>query len=152
MKRVNLHRRRCLQALAVAPVVWTHVAPAADADVFGPLVQAVTKGAAVREGKVTLDIPPLADNANAVPMTVRVDSPMKPDAYVRDVHVFAEKNPRPVIAVYHFSPENPRAEVSTRIRLNGSQRLLALAVMSDGTFWSGTAQVVATVSACTDDS
>lgn len=115
-----------------------------------PLIAKLTGGAAVREGRVTLDVPRLADNGHSVPLKVSVTSPMTERDYVRTIHVLSERNPRPMMAAFHLNPHCGRAEVSTRVRLNGSQRVLVIAVMSDGSYWSGSAEVEVTETACLD--
>ena len=115
-----------------------------------PLVQKITGGAALREGRVSLDIPHLSDNGNSVPLKITVTSAMNEREYVRAIHVLSEKNPRPVIAVFHLNPQCGRAEVSTRVRLNGAQNLLVIAAMSDGTYWASSAEVIVTETACLD--
>jgi len=115
-----------------------------------PLVFSFTKGRDVLPGKVKIELPALADNGHSVAMTVRVDSPMNASQYVKAVHMIAEKNPVRDMAVFYFGPLSPRAEVATRIRLNGSQRLVAVAELSDGTFWSDAVQIEVREAACTD--
>ena len=56
------------------------------------------------------------------------------------------------MATFHLGAQAGRAEVATRVRLNGSQRLLAVAQLSDGSYWSGDAEVEVTESACLDAS
>src|ERR1700751_1840816 len=73
--------------------------------------------APLRTGKVKLDIPPLVENGNTVPMTVSVTSPMTADDYVKSIHVFNEKNPQPYIGNFYLGPAAGRAQVATRIRL-----------------------------------
>ena len=124
----------------------------AQSDPFAPLVREITGGAPVWPGRVTVDIPLLADNGHSVPLKVSVASPMTVVDHVRSIILLSEKNPRPVIAKFQFGPGAGRAEVATRVRLNGAQRLLALAQFSDGSFWSGSAEVVVTESACLDES
>ncbi len=116
------------------------------------MIAGFTRGAPVREGRVRLEIPPLADNGNAVPLRISVDSAMSAADYVQRITVLAEKNPRPVIATFYLGPRAGRALVATRIRLNGAQRLMAIAQLSDGTFWSASADVIVTSSACWDES
>ena len=111
----------------------------------------VVGGAVVRTGKVKLDLPPLVENGNTVPMTVSVSSPMTPDEYVKSIHVFNEKNPQPNIGNYYFGPLAGRAQVSTRIRLADSQKIVAIARLSDDSFWSTSTDVVVTLAACTDE-
>src|SRR5262249_60958134 len=98
-----------------------------------------------------LDIPPLLENGNTVPMTVSVTRPMTPADYVRSIHVFNEKNPQPNIGNFYLGPWAGRAQVSTRIRLADSQKVVAIARLSDDSFWSATADVVVTLAACTEE-
>ncbi|MEQ1517922.1 MAG: thiosulfate oxidation carrier protein SoxY [Usitatibacteraceae bacterium] len=112
--------------------------------------RAVAGSAIIREGRVHIDTPRLADNGHSVPVVVNVDSAMSTSEYVRRIVLISESNPRPLIATFHLSPKNGRAEITTRVRLNKTQRVMALAELSDGTFWSSSAEVVVTESACLD--
>jgi sulfur-oxidizing protein SoxY len=114
-------------------------------------IRSVVGSEPVKTGKVKLDIPPLVENGNTVPMTVSVDSPMAPEDHVKSIHVFNEKNPQPNIGNFHLSPKAGRAQVSTRIRLADSQKVVAIAKLSDGTFWSASVDVVVTLAACTEE-
>jgi sulfur-oxidizing protein SoxY len=105
----------------------------------------------VKTGKVKLEVPALVENGNTVPMTVSVAHPMAPEDHVRSIHVFNEKNPQPNIGNFYFSPQAGRAQVSTRIRLADSQKVVAIAKLSDGTFWSASVDVVVTLAACTEE-
>ena len=115
-----------------------------------PLIAKVTGGATVRPGRVVLDIPRLADNGHAVPLKITVESPMSEREFVKTIHILSERNPRPHIAAFHLNPHGGRADVSTRVRLNGSQRVTVLAGMSDGSWWSASAEVEVTETACLD--
>jgi len=137
-------------ALGALPVVIVRPAEATPA-MLASAIQNVTGGATVRTGKVKLDIPPLVENGNTVPMMVTVNHPMAPEDHVRSIHVFNEKNPQPNIANFQFGPHNGRAQVSTRIRLADSQKIVAIAKLSDGSFWSASVDVVVTLAACTED-
>jgi sulfur-oxidizing protein SoxY len=110
----------------------------------------ITGGAPVREGKVKLEIPHLAENGHLVPLSVSVDSPMTSTDYVRTLYLLSEKNPRPMIAKIGMTPGMGRAALTTRIRLAGAQYVMALAQMSDGSFWAGTTEVIVTETACMD--
>ena len=114
-------------------------------------VRKVTGGAQVRAGKVKLDIPPLIDNGNTVPLTVTVESPMTEADHVKAIHVFTEKNPQPVVIGAHLGPRAGRAKLATRARIADTGRVIAVAEMSDGSFWSETVSVVVTLSACLED-
>lgn len=140
-------RRRDFLLLAgalVAPAVSG--TPAELAAAIGEL----TGGAPPRAGRVKLELPPLVENGNVVPVTVSVDSPMTPSDHVRAIHLFAEKNPQPDVATFHLGPRAGRARVATRIRLADSQQVVAVAELSDGSFWSASASSVVTISACID--
>jgi sulfur-oxidizing protein SoxY len=107
--------------------------------------------AQIRTGKVKLDIPPLVENGNTVPMTVSVASPMTANDYVKSIHVFNEKNPQPNIGNFYLTPSSGRAQVSTRVRLADTQKVVAIARLSDDTFWQVTAEIVVTLAACTEE-
>ncbi len=106
--------------------------------------------AEVREGRVTLEIPALVENGNSVPLTVKVDSAMSPQDYVKTIAVFNERNPQPNVALFYLNPRAGRALVSTRIRLGDSQNIVAIAQLSDGTFWSDKAELIVTLPACVE--
>lgn len=111
----------------------------------------VTGGAPVRRGRVKLDLPPLIDNGNSVPLSVTVESPMTAADHVRAIHVFTEKNPQPNVLSARFTPRSGRAALSTRARIADSGAVTAIAQMSDGSFWSDSVQVIVTLSACLED-
>ncbi len=100
--------------------------------------------------RVVLEIAPLVDNGNVVPMSVTVQSAMQGTDRVKSVRIYSEKNPQPRVVAFHFSEFSPEAKAATRIRLNGSQKLVAIAEMADGSLYAGVTEVVVTVSACID--
>ena len=114
-------------------------------------IRNVVGEAPVRTGKVKLDIPPLVENGNTVPLTVSVASPMTAGDYVKSIHVFNEKNPQPNIGNFHLGPSSGRAQISTRIRLADTQKVVAIARLSDDTFWQVTTEIVVTLAACTEE-
>jgi len=106
--------------------------------------------ARLQKGKVKLDVPPLVENGNVVPVTVTVDSPMTASDYVKAIHIFNEKNPQPNVIGAHLGPRAGRATISTRIRLADTQNLTAVAELSDGSFWTDSVQVIVTLAACVE--
>jgi sulfur-oxidizing protein SoxY len=134
-------------AMPVVTVRSLHATPAT----LNSAIRNVVGEAPVRPGKVTLDIPPLVENGNTVPITVRVASPMTNKDYVKSIHVFNEKNPLPNVGNFHLGPSAGRAQVSTRIRLADTQKVVAIARLSDDTFWSVSADVIVTLAACTEE-
>lgn len=105
-------------------------------------------GAPLREGRVTLDVAPLVDNGNTVPVTIKVDSAMTPAEHVREIALFNERNPSHEVARFQLGPRAGRAEVATRIRLATTQNLIAVARLSDGSCWTHTVEVVVVLAAC----
>ena len=124
----------------------------AQVDPLDPLVWVVTNGAAVKQGKVTVVLPQLADNGNSVPISITVDSPMTEADHVKSIHLYSEKNPVRNMANFYLGPRAGKAEINSRVRLAGSQKVTAVAKLSDGTFWYDTAAIVVTLSACLDES
>ena len=124
-----------------------HATPAAMQDA----IRKVVGGATVRPGRVKLDLPPLIDNGNAVTLSVAVESPMTPADYVKAIHVFNEMNPLPNVVSLYLGPRAGRASVSTRVRLADTQTVIAIAELSDGSFWSDSASVVVTLAACVEE-
>jgi sulfur-oxidizing protein SoxY len=114
-------------------------------------IRKVTRGAAVQRGKVKLDLPPLIDNGNAVPLSVSVESPMTEASHVKAIHVFTEKNPQPNVVNAFLGPRAGRASIATRVRLADSQTVTAIAELSDGSFWSDSKDVVVTIAACLEE-
>ena len=145
-------RRTFLSLAGSAAVLGVTLHPAeATPAMLSSAIRNVVGEAAVHTGKVKLDVPPLVENGNTVPMTVSVASPMTAQDYVKSIHVFNEKNPQPNIGNFYLGPHAGRAQVSTRIRLADSQKVVAIARLSDDTFWSASVDVVVTLAACTEE-
>jgi sulfur-oxidizing protein SoxY len=100
------------------------------------------------EGRVTLRVPPIAENGNTVPLTVTVESPMTAADHVKTIHVFADKNPTPDVATFRMTPAMGRASADTRIRLGATQDVIAVAEMADGSVFIGRAEVKVTIGGC----
>jgi len=132
--------------VALALVRPAHATPAEMAEA----VRGFAGEAPIQQGRVVIDIPPLVENGNAVPISVTVESPMTPQSFVRRIAVFNEKNPQPNVAIFHLTPRAGRAAVITRIRLADTQKVTAIAELSDGTFWSDNAEVIVTLAACVE--
>ena len=115
------------------------------------VLRRLTGGAAPQKGRVRLDVPPLIENGNSVVLSVTVDSPMTAADHVKAIHVFAPENPLPLVVSVHLGPRAGRARFTTRIRVADSQTLLAVAQLSDGTFWSDSVAVVVTLAACAEE-
>lgn len=145
----RMKTRRQLLATGAGLVAAVLVRPAAATpEELAAAIRAYTGGAPVRAGRVKLDIAPLVDNGNAVPVTLSVDSPMTTGDHVKVLALFNERNPQRDVARFTLGPRAGRAQVATRIRLATTQKLVALAHLSDGTWWSHTVEVIVTLAAC----
>lgn len=141
--------RRAFLGMGLAAPLLLKMTPAhATPEEMQAAIDAFTGGAEVTEGRVTLTIPLLVQNGNAVPLTVEADSPMTEDDFVETIGIFNEINPLPETVYFHFTPAAGQAKTQTRIRLNGDQFVHAVAKMSDGTFWSAKTNVIVTAPAC----
>jgi len=132
---------------AVITVVPAHATP----QEMQEAIRKIVGSAPVTKSRVKLELPPLSENGNTVPLTVSVESPMTPADHVRAIHVFTELNPQPEVVTFRLGPRAGRAHVSTRIRLANTQTVTAIGELSAGSFWSATAAVVVTLAACLVD-
>jgi sulfur-oxidizing protein SoxY len=155
MYAIQLRRRDVLlgiQAMAAALVAGPKASLArvatVDAAAFAATLKDAIGDAIPQRGRIYLGLPPLAESGNSVPLTVRVDSSMSAQDYVKRIVVLANRNPRPMIMVAHLGPRAGRAELSTKIRLNGTQTVFAIAEMSDGSVWTEEVDVTVTIGAC----
>jgi sulfur-oxidizing protein SoxY len=156
MSETEATRRQFLAGTAgmamviVVPIVSADPAQATP-EMMAAAIREVTGGAVIHAGKVKLDVPPLVENGNTVPVTISVTSPMTEADHVKSIHVFNEKNPQPNVGNFFLGVRAGRAVVSTRIRLADTQKIVAIAKLSDGSFWSTSADVVVTLAACTEE-
>jgi sulfur-oxidizing protein SoxY len=134
-------------ALHVLTTRPAHAMPAEMEDA----ITSVTGGAKVNVGRVKLDIPPLVENGNVVPCEVVVETPMTNADYVKAIHIFNEKNPQPNVISVKLGPRAGRARIATRIRLAQTQSIVAIAEMSDGSFWKDSVNAFITLGACLED-
>ena len=146
--------RRDVLSFASASILAT-----AGVSLFGSIAKADKKmtmeaiskklaGRQAKSGRITLELPQIAENGNTVPLTVEVDSPMTDADHVKAIHIFAEGNPLPDVATFHMSPANGEAKASTRIRLAKTQNLIAVAEMSDGSVFQASTEVKVTIGGC----
>jgi sulfur-oxidizing protein SoxY len=157
---MNPGRRRALHGLAGGVLLpaampapaWAQTRAAVHPPLLAlvPVLKDIAGGKTVREGRVKLEIPHLAENGHLVPLTVTVESPMSAADHVRTLYLLSEKNPRPVIAKIGMGPGTGVAKLTTRIRLAGAQWVVAVAQMSDGSLWAAATDVIVTETACLD--
>jgi sulfur-oxidizing protein SoxY len=146
--------RRDMLSVGLAGVgaALIRIAPAAATpESMRKAIHQVVGEAPVHKGKVTIDVPPLVENGNTVSLAIEVASPMTAQDYVKAIHVFNEKNPQPNIISTRLGARAGRARISTRFRLADTQTVVAIAELSDGSFWSASADVIVTLAACLED-
>ncbi len=148
MRRLTRRETLGLAVAAGAAGAVLSAPPAAARPEVEEIVAGFTGGRPAAAGGVTLDVPALADNANAVPIGVRIDEPMTDASYCEELVIIAEANPRPLAATFRFTPLIGVADVSTRLRLVETQHVAVLARMSDGRILSDRREVIITGGGC----
>ena len=155
MRQQPATRRKFLKLAGTAavagalPVVTLRPLEATPAT-LSTAIRNVVGEAPLKSGKIKIDIPPLVENGNTVPLTISVESPMTAADHVKSIHLFNEKNPQPNVIGVHLGPRAGKAQLSTRIKLADAQKVVAVAQLSDGSFWSDDADVIVTIAACVE--
>ena len=145
-------RRLLLAGAAALPLLPVLAQAQSEAEPEVAAFKAFLAGRKAASGRLTLDIPRIADNGNVVPVRIALAGPFAAGAEVRSIHLFSEKNPVPRMAVFHFPQAVACVEVESRVRLAGTQRVAAVATMADGSLHAAMADIIVTVSACIDGS
>ena len=153
MMKSDISRRNALELIGggviTALLVGTFADTAkADAKLLAEAIKKAVGDGAMKEGKITLELPEIAENGNTVPVGFSVDSPMTENDYVKSVHLFAEKNPAADVASVHFTPASGVAKAAFRMRMAGTQNVVAVAEMSDGTLYTAKKLVKVTIGGC----
>ena len=104
-------------------------------------IAAFTGGADVGSEGITLIAPEIAENGNTVPIEVNAPG-------AEAIIVFAAGNPTPAVATFNFGPLAAAQSAATRIRLAGTQDVIAIARMPDGTFVQASQEVKVTIGGC----
>jgi sulfur-oxidizing protein SoxY len=149
-----LDRREFVLGAAAAAAVATLLADARraaaqeKAPTFEEALKKLIGAAKPEEGKVSLELPEIAENGNTVPFTVSVESPMTDKEYVKAVHVLSTGNPQPAVASFRFTPDSGKASVASRMRLAKTQDVVSIAELSDGRFLIGKRNVKVTIGGC----
>jgi sulfur-oxidizing protein SoxY len=147
-RRMFLSAAGATLAGAVLPARAQRFQPSQD---ITPLLARLTGGVAPERSGVQIELPQIAENGNSVPMRIRVTSPMSPEDHVKAIYIIAERNPRPLVATFHLGPHSGRAEISTRVRLAGTQQVVVLAELTGNRFRIGPVDVLVTSAACMDE-
>ena len=132
---------------ALTIVGWTRSASAAAKEAAEQIAK-FTAGKTAEQGKISIELPEIAENGNTVPLSVSVDAPMTADNYVSEIMVVSEGNPNPGIATFQLTPMSGKAQVATRIRLAATQNIVVVAKTSTGQFFTGQKLVKVTIGGC----
>ena len=145
----RLNRREALTAGAGAFAAGLGLGsgPARALNDYADQIKQFTGGRTPVDGGVTLELPELAENGNTVPLSVAVNGPMGEGIHVEEILVVAPANPNARVVRFRFSPMSV-AEAATRIRLAETQDVIAVARLSDGTFFSASRQIKVTIGGC----
>ncbi len=146
-----MKRRAFLRISTISIAASAIAARAQEVQDIRPLVDAITRDTKAEEGGIEIGLPPIAENGHSVPLTLKVASPMTEADHVREIHVIAERNPRPAVATFHLGPWSGRAQVATRMRLAGTQKVTVVAVLSGNRFRIARKEVVVESAACLDE-
>ena len=140
---MNLTRRDALWLTAGAAITASLPLPAlaATPEDIDADIAAFTGGADVKDGGVEITAPEIAENGNTVP--IEVDAPG-----ATEIMVLALGNPTPPVANFKFGPLAATQHASTRIRLAGTQDVVAIAKLADGSFAKATSTIKVTIGGC----
>ncbi|PTX54486.1 sulfur-oxidizing protein SoxY [Litoreibacter ponti] len=104
-------------------------------------IAALTGGAEIGEGAITLTAPEIAENGNTVPIGVSAPG-------ATQITLYADGNPVPSVATFNFGPLSASRSASTRIRLAKTQNVVAVAKMEDGSYQMAKTEVKVTIGGC----
>ena len=137
---MELTRRKIL-AIGSGALAASFTGLPAFASLTDDAIAALTGGAELGSGAITLTAPEIAENGNTVP--IGVDAPG-----ATQITLFADGNPVPNVATFNFGPLSASRSASTRIRLATTQNVVAIAKMEDGSFQMAKAEVKVTIGGC----
>jgi sulfur-oxidizing protein SoxY len=143
-------RRQALgraSAAAVVAVLMPRIAMADEAAV-AEAIKKLYGGKTMADGRIKLEVPPIAENGLVVPVNIEVESPMTDADHVKAVHLFADGNPSPNVVSYRFTPASGKAAAATRMRLAQTQNVICVAEMSNGALFTATANIKVTIGGC----
>ncbi|PWG16899.1 thiosulfate oxidation carrier protein SoxY [Salibaculum griseiflavum] len=104
-------------------------------------IAAFTDGAEMAESGITLTAPEIAENGNTVPIEVSAPG-------AASIIILAAGNPTPGVATFNFGPLAGAQAASTRMRLAGTQDVVAIAKMEDGSYAQARQEVKVTIGGC----
>jgi sulfur-oxidizing protein SoxY len=106
------------------------------------------QGRPIQTGRVTLDIPLMAEDGRYVPVIIESDLPQSPEAHVKSVYLIVDHNPDPLVTAYHFSPVLGPLKLQTRIKMKRTSWIRAIVETSGGELYADYLKVETTLNGC----
>ena len=100
------------------------------------------------KASMSLDMPAVAEDGRVVPVIIESRLPMRPDNYVKGVHLIVDHNPDPHLAAFHLTPALGEVSIQTRIKMKRSTWVRAILETSTGDVWADYARVNVTLNGC----
>jgi sulfur-oxidizing protein SoxY len=121
-------------ALALLLVTGTPAAAGADDDAWANLRPALFGDREILDGAgvIALEAPERAHDAALVPVTIEALIPQSAERHIATIHLLVDRNPAPLAAVFHLSPDSGTATIATRVRVDSYTDVRAIAETSDG--------------------
>ena len=148
ISRRGFFRNAGVGAVAVASAGLAPTVASADAKMMDAAIMKVTGGAKPKSGRVSMKTPIIAENGGVVPIIIKVDSPMTDADHVKTVSIFVQDNPNPEVATFNFSPACGQAEVKVNCRMAKTSKVVAVAMMSDGSVFRADKTIKVTIGGC----
>lgn len=145
MQRLNRRETLKLGGIAIAALA---IAPSRARAETEALVKEFARGKTPKGSGLILDIPLAAENANAVPVTLRLENGISDGRNCEEFLLIADRNPMPEVCRFKFSSVMGAADVTTRLRLAESQTVVAAARMSDGEVFVQRVAITVTIGGC----
>ena len=81
---------------------------------------------------VELITPARAQDAAVVPIAIRTKVAQSPERHISRLYLVIDKNPAPLAAVFHMTPELGKADIETRVRIEEYTDVRVIVEMNDG--------------------
>ena len=120
---------------------------AASPSGFAPVAELLA-GSTPHENGLQLDLPSVSEDGSAVPVGIEFTGELQPGDRLSSLHLFATENPKPELIGFRLLSEYTLPSFNTRIRLNESQQVIAVAISEQGHSWVSAKDVRVTISGC----
>jgi predicted secreted protein len=147
MKSIQSRKRTMLKSMSLSlalPYFGMSWADESDAQYKqNTLVQRYKKSDTIK-----IDMPPLADTGNSIPMGIVFNAPSQQK--IKSFEIVAPENPNPMVLKVSLPRPQAYYQFATRIRLALSQDVWVIATLEDGSRMAQSLHCVVTLNACFD--